>query len=220
MAQSTRESLGRWIREARKRSRWTQTDLGRLLGVTQATVSQWERGKSSPGDAERLEMERVFGGGPQQLELSPAPAPPAASSKPAAKPRRRPSRRPKAPAGGDSEITEKLAAPYDAGRPQHAELLRQLWEAAVHLRGSIEPADYKRYVLPIIFLRFLSVRFEQRRSRLAAEVREPASPYFAETEEEAAFVLEDEDSYRSANVFPVPAAALSAGAEPIEYAKP
>ncbi len=97
-----------------------------------------------------------------------------------------------------------VAAPE---RSNHAELLRQLWEAAVHLRGSIEPADYKRYVLPIIFLRFLSVRFEQRRIELADEVREPASPYYAESEEEAAFVLEDDDSYRSANVFPVPAAA-------------
>ena len=37
----------------------------------------------------------------------------------------------------------------------HADLLRSLWEAAVEMRGSIEPADYKRYVLPLIFLRFL-----------------------------------------------------------------
>jgi type I restriction-modification system DNA methylase subunit len=36
------------------------------------------------------------------------------------------------------------------------ELMKELWQAAVNLRGSIEPADYKRYVLPIIFLRFLS----------------------------------------------------------------
>jgi hypothetical protein len=27
-------------------------------------------------------------------------------------------------------------------------LVKQLWQAAVNLRGSIEPADYKRYVLP------------------------------------------------------------------------
>jgi type I restriction-modification system DNA methylase subunit len=46
-----------------------------------------------------------------------------------------------------------------------AELLKELWEAAVTLRGSIEPADYKRYVLPIIFLRFLSMRFERRKRR-------------------------------------------------------
>ncbi|GAH66478.1 unnamed protein product, partial [marine sediment metagenome] len=27
----------------------------------------------------------------------------------------------------------------------HAELLKQLWEAAVNLRGSIDTPDYKRY---------------------------------------------------------------------------
>ena len=35
------------------------------------------------------------------------------------------------------------------------ELTKELWQAAVTLRGSIEPADYKRFVLPIIFLRYL-----------------------------------------------------------------
>ncbi len=43
------------------------------------------------------------------------------------------------------------------------ELGRELWQAAVTLRGSIEPAEYKRFVLPIIFLRFLSLRSEHRR---------------------------------------------------------
>ncbi len=37
------------------------------------------------------------------------------------------------------------------------ELLKELWQAAVNLRGSIKPADYKRYVLPIIFLRFYDI---------------------------------------------------------------
>jgi len=37
-------------------------------------------------------------------------------------------------------------------------VIKELWQAAVNLRGSIEQADYKRYVLPIIFLRFLSLR--------------------------------------------------------------
>jgi len=40
-------------------------------------------------------------------------------------------------------------------------LTKELWQAAVNLRGSIEPADYKRYVLPLIFLRFLSLRYER-----------------------------------------------------------
>ena len=35
-----------------------------------------------------------------------------------------------------------------------AEFTKERWQAAVNLRGPIEPADYKRYGLPIIFLRF------------------------------------------------------------------
>ena len=113
-------------------------------------------------------------------------------------------RRGKKPVPVESLITDPSQGTYDGGRSLHAELLKQLWEAAVNLRGSIEPADYKRYVLPIIFLRFLSVRFEQRRGELAQEIREPESPYYTESEAEAQFILEDEDSYRSANVFPIP----------------
>jgi len=41
-------------------------------------------------------------------------------------------------------------------------LIKELWQAAVNLRGSIEAPDYKRYVLPLIFFRFLSLRYERR----------------------------------------------------------
>ena len=34
-------------------------------------------------------------------------------------------------------------------------LTKELFQAAIVLRGSIEPTDYKRYVLPVIILRFL-----------------------------------------------------------------
>ena len=57
-------------------------------------------------------------------------------------------------------------------------LTTQLWQAAVNLRGSIEPADYKRYVLPIIFLRFLSLRYERRRAELEKLIADPSSDYY------------------------------------------
>lgn len=43
------------------------------------------------------------------------------------------------------------------------DLVKELWQAAVALRGAIEPAEYKRFVLPFIFLRLLSLRQEQHR---------------------------------------------------------
>ena len=72
------------------------------------------------------------------------------------------------------------------------ELVKELWQAAVNLRGSIEPADYKRYVLPIIFLRFLSLREERRREELKSLIADPQSEYFKDTK-----ALDDPDEYRS-----------------------
>lgn len=84
------------------------------------------------------------------------------------------------------------------------DLLKELWEAAVTLRGSIEPADYKRYVLPIIFLRFLSMRYEKRRTELEALIADPNSDYYTTDPKAAQSILEDPDEYRSVNVFIVP----------------
>jgi type I restriction-modification system DNA methylase subunit len=51
---------------------------------------------------------------------------------------------------------KKVSYKDKTGKGGLAELLKELWNAAVGLRGNIEPSDYKRYVLPLIFLRFLS----------------------------------------------------------------
>src|SRR3954465_12342553 len=82
------------------------------------------------------------------------------------------------------------------------DVLKQLWEAAVNLRGSIEPADYKRYVLPIIFLRFLSLRYERRRAELESLIADPKSDYHGDKK-----ALNDPDEYRSAGAFIVPESA-------------
>lgn len=58
-------------------------------------------------------------------------------------------------------------------------LTKELLQAAITLRGSVEPADYKRYVLPIIFLRFLSRRYDRRRAELEALVDDKSSDYYA-----------------------------------------
>jgi type I restriction enzyme M protein len=38
-----------------------------------------------------------------------------------------------------------------------------LWQSCDKLRGSIEPAEYKHVVLGLIFLKFASDKFEQRK---------------------------------------------------------
>lgn len=47
-----------------------------------------------------------------------------------------------------------------------------LWESANKLRGSVEPAEYKHVVLALIFLKFASDKFEERREVLIAEGKE------------------------------------------------
>jgi type I restriction enzyme M protein len=47
-----------------------------------------------------------------------------------------------------------------------------LWETANRLRGSIESGEYKHVVLSLIFLKFVSDKFEERRAELMAEGKE------------------------------------------------
>ncbi len=79
------------------------------------------------------------------------------------------------------------------------DVIKELWQAAVNLRGSIEPADYKRYILPIIFLRFLSLRYEKRHAALTRMVAEPGSDYY-----QLAYVLDEPDEYRQVGAFVLP----------------
>ena len=47
-----------------------------------------------------------------------------------------------------------------------------LWQSCDKLRGSVEPAEYKHVILGLIFLKFASDEFEQRRKELIAEGKE------------------------------------------------
>jgi hypothetical protein len=80
-----------------------------------------------------------------------------------------------------------------------AGLMKELWQAAVNLRGAIEPADYKRYVLPLIFLRFLSLRYERRWMQLQLLICDPKSEYYGDQA-----VLDDPLEYKSAGALIVP----------------
>ena len=76
------------------------------------------------------------------------------------------------------------------------QVIKELWQAAVNLRGPIEPADYKRYVLPVIFLRFLSLRFDKRREELQLKISDEKSEYYTKDAKEAEAILNDPYEYR------------------------
>ena len=82
------------------------------------------------------------------------------------------------------------------------ELTKELWQAAVALRGSIEPADYKRYVLPIIFCGSCRCGTSGGGRSLKSSIADPKSDYFGDKK-----ALHDPDEYRRAGAFVVPESA-------------
>lgn len=41
-----------------------------------------------------------------------------------------------------------------------SEIYSQIWSARDKLRGGVEPARYKNYVLPLLFMKYVSNRFK------------------------------------------------------------
>ena len=81
----------------------------------------------------------------------------------------------------------------------------RLWDAAVALRGNQEPSEYKHVVLGLVFLKYISDRFEARHQHLAAAFSDPNSDDYIPNPETRAHLLESRDEYTSHNVFWVPA---------------
>ena len=90
-----------------------------------------------------------------------------------------------------------------AAKAKPAKTLEQtLWDAADKLRGNQEPSEYKHVVLGLVFLKYVSDRFEERREQLKDELAaEGIKPERIES------FLEDRDEYASQNVFWVPSLA-------------
>lgn len=81
---------------------------------------------------------------------------------------------------------------------------KDLFDAANKMRGSIAPSDYKHHVLPLIFLRYLSNKFEQRQVEIESMTKDPNSDWYAPDQEMYEIISEDRDLYRAENVYFVP----------------
>ncbi|MBG0813321.1 class I SAM-dependent DNA methyltransferase [Planomonospora sp. ID82291] len=86
---------------------------------------------------------------------------------------------------------------FSASTPK--EIRDLLWKTADKLRGSLDAAQYKEFVLGLIFLKYVSDAFEERRTDLAKELAEDGI-----AEERLEEFLEDKDEYTGHNVFWVP----------------
>jgi type I restriction enzyme M protein len=79
------------------------------------------------------------------------------------------------------------------------ELYSVLWEAANNLRGNINPSEYQNVVLGLIFLKYISDAFEEKRIELRGEFESEGY-----SKDEILEALEDRDEYIADNVFWVP----------------
>lgn len=80
------------------------------------------------------------------------------------------------------------------------ELKDTLWKAADKLRGSMDASQYKDVVLGLVFLKYVSDAFEERREAIRAELTGEDEEFLAET-------LEEVDEYTGSGVFWVDPAA-------------
>jgi type I restriction enzyme M protein len=85
---------------------------------------------------------------------------------------------------------------------EHLEFESELWKAANKMRGSIESSQYKHVVLSLMFLKYLSDAFEERRESIRKRMDDKDDSLYEEDEEERKEILDDPDRY--GGVFFVP----------------
>lgn len=82
---------------------------------------------------------------------------------------------------------------------------KELWAAADRLRGNIDSSDYKNVVLGLIFLKYISDAFYQRREKLQKWMGDPKNKqYYIPNKESREKILEDKDMYKKEGIFYIP----------------
>jgi type I restriction enzyme M protein len=93
------------------------------------------------------------------------------------------------------------------------DLDKRLWNAADRLRSNVNPSDYMHVVLGLVFLKYVSDAFKERRDELKAAFVDPANDYYLGMDDSVPpddmieGELEARDYYTEKNVFWVPALA-------------
>jgi len=102
------------------------------------------------------------------------------------------------------ETTEEVIKLSEKPR-KDIEFEKELWKAADKLRGNIDVSEYKHIVLGLIFLKYVSDAFYQRRELLKDWTSDPANKdYYIPEEKDRRFIIEDRDQYKSVGIFFIP----------------
>nr|WP_323137672.1 class I SAM-dependent DNA methyltransferase [Streptomyces sp. NEAU-H22] len=95
------------------------------------------------------------------------------------------------------EEVHQAGGNLSASTPEEIQAI--LWKAADKLRGSVDSAQYKEFMLGLIFLKFVSDAFDEHRNKLAMKLAEDGV-----SDDRIGVFLEDRDEYTGAHVFWVP----------------
>ncbi|QLH11011.1 class I SAM-dependent DNA methyltransferase [Nitrosarchaeum sp. AC2] len=77
----------------------------------------------------------------------------------------------------------------------------KLWETAELLIGAVSPSEYKNIALGLMFVKFISDRYEERRKEIENETSNPKSEIYSKTDEKKKYWLNLKDQYSSKGVF-------------------
>ena len=84
-------------------------------------------------------------------------------------------------------------------------LEQTLWDAADKMRGNLEAGEYKHVVLGLVFLKYVSDAFSERRAWLEAATADPKNKdYYIPNADRRSGTIDDRNEYTSSNVFWVP----------------
>jgi len=107
-------------------------------------------------------------------------------------------------ASQQKEIAEKVTKIGEkAGKDLDFE--KELWKAADRLRGNIDVSEYKHIILGLLFLKYVSDSFYQRRLKLKEWVSDPQNKdYYVSNEQNRKVIIDDKDQYKKDGVFYIP----------------
>jgi len=154
------------------------SDLARILGVTRQAIQKQLK------DASNVEIKRVGTGFLYDIETLP------------------------------DDIKERIKKVQKEATDQvinlsqkpskDLEFEKELWKAADKLRGNIDPGEYKYIVLGLIFLKYVSDSFYQRKDELEKSISDPSGALFIRDESSRKYYVEQKDPYRAKGIFYIP----------------
>ncbi len=85
------------------------------------------------------------------------------------------------------------------------EFEKELWKAADKLRGNIDASEYKHIVLGLLFLKYVSDSYYQRRWQLEQWTSDKRNKeYYIPEATDRKLIIDDKDQYKSVGVFYIP----------------